>query len=496
MSRVCQIVFDESACVVQNSFPALEDMLHYRHRSVDQDTPGRPITTEELCLFNLLDATPGARRIQTFQGLKDAIVECCRAHGYQAVEIDVRQPFPAPHFHLMHGFRFTQQKLVIDALIKNRSGCIAAPTRFGKTTCLINTARAFPGLKTVVTAPGIDLLKQLQDDFVRAFPNRKITGLYTGSKHTIQSEDITIVSIDSLDKCDMHGTKLVLIDEPHAAVSESRAPVLARFINARKIGFGATLTGRFDNADILIKGCIGPVLSEVTYREARDMGAVAPIKVAFLRRKFDAFNAGHRDVAYNKLILQNPDFHKFIAQICREAIPPEWQTLIFIKNERQALGIHAEIPDGTIVMAKRLTTKERLAVTEQVKQNLVKRCICSDVYSQGVTFHEVRALINAGGGGGSISCVQKPGRLAEIRPGKKCGVVIDVLWDPQSSALKSMRHLPLTDALDMLPNPDANHWRAVVRDAWARHKIYEEKGYEISYHDDIASLTAFMKTCI
>lgn len=364
------------------------------------------------------------------------------------------------------------------------------------TTCLINTARAFPGLKTVVTAPGIDLLKQLQDDFVRAFPNRKITGLYTGSKHTIQSEDITIVSIDSLDKCDMHGTKLVLIDEPHAAVSESRAPVLARFINARKIGFGATLTGRFDNADILIKGCIGPVLSEVTYREARDMGAVAPIKVAFLRRKFDAFNAGHRDVAYNKLILQNPDFHKFIAQICREAIPPEWQTLIFIKNERQALGIHAEIPDGTIVMAKRLTTKERLAVTEQVKQNLVKRCICSDVYSQGVTFHEVRALINAGGGGGSISCVQKPGRLAEIRPGKKCGVVIDVLWDPQSSALKSMRHLPLTDALDMLPNPDANHWRAVVRDAWARHKIYEEKGYEISYHDDIASLTAFMKTCI
>lgn len=495
MSKICQIVFDESACVVHNSFPELEALLHYRHRSVDQDTPGRPITSEELCLFNLLDATPGARRLQTFQGLKDLIVACCHQYGYRPIEIDTRQKFPAPAFHRMHGFRFSQQKLVIQALQKNRSGCIAAPTRFGKTTCLINTARAFPGLKTVVTAPGIDLLRQLQTDFERAFPERKISGLYTGSKHKQQSDDLTVVSIDSLDKCDMDGTRLVLIDEPHAAVSESRAPVLARFTRARKLGFGATLTGRFDNADILIQGCIGPVLSEVTYREARDMGAVAPIKVAFLRRKFQPFDAGHRDVAYNKLILQNPDFHAAVAQICRQAIPPNWQTLIFIKSERQALGIHSEIPDGTIVMAKRLTTKERHAVTEQVKQDIIKRCICSDVYSQGVTFHEVRALINAGGGGGSISCIQKPGRLAEIRPGKRCGVVVDFLWEPQTELWNQLRSLPPEEALELLPQPNASHWRAVVRDSLARQKVYQEKGYEISYHDDVASLARFMQTC-
>jgi superfamily II DNA or RNA helicase len=491
-----RVIYDECSCMVYNSFAELEDSLHYRHRSVDAEAHGRPIVSEDLALFNLLDATPGARVIQTLQGLKDDVAATCRQYGRQVQEVDARVAFPAPQLHRMHGFRFSQRDLLIQALVKNRSGCIAAPTRFGKTTLIINALRAFPNLKSVVAAPGIDLLKQLHDDIAKAFPDRKVTGIYTGSRSPHQSEDITVLSFDSMDKCDLVGTKLVLVDEPHAAVSDSRVPVLARFVNARKIGFGATLSGRFDNADILIKGCLGPVLSEVTYKQARDMGAVAPIEVAFLRRKFAPFPVGHRDAAYNQLVLHNPDTHKLVGDICREALPPDWQTLIFIKNEKQALGIYEQIPDGTIVMAKRLTTKERRELTEQVKANVIKRCICSDVYSQGVTFHEVRALVNAGGGGGSISCVQKPGRLAEIRPGKKCGVVIDILWEPETELFRNLGNISPEEALEYVPDSARAHWRAVVRDSWARQKVYQEKGYNITYHDTLPQLAAFVRTCV
>jgi len=110
-----------------------------------------------------------------------------------------------------------------------------------------------------------------------------------------------------------------------------------------------------------------------------------------------------------------------------------------------------------------------------------------------VTFHDVRAKINAGGGGGSISCIQKPGRLAEIRPGKKCGVVIDVLWDidyPDFSGLQQ------TDILDAFPNPTQNEWRAVVRDSRSRLKVYEEKGYHVTFHEDVASIQKFLTTLI
>lgn len=494
MSRVCKIIYDEAACVVHNSFPELEAMLQYRHRSLDEEDGGRCVKEEVTTLFNLLDATPGMRVIQTFQGLVPDIAECCQQHGYTADIVDARLPFVPPVLHRMSGFRFTQRDLVIKALVKNRSGCIGAPTRFGKTTLLINVARAFPTLKTVIAAPGIDLLKQLHDDVARAFPDRKVRGLYTGSGCKIQSEDITVVSLDSLDKCDKHGTKLLLIDEPHSAVSASRVAEIVSFHNARKIGFGATLSGRFDRADVLIKACIGPVLSEVTYREARDMGAVAPIEVAFLRRKFPVFPCGDRDAAYRKLVHNNPDTHKLWAQLCREAIPQDWQTLIFIKNEQQAKGIYHEIQEGTIVMAKLLTPGERRELTEQVKANVIKRCICSDVYSQGVTFHEVRALINAGGGGGSISCVQKPGRLAEIRPGKKCGVVVDVLWQPESELFRQP-DMHIDDMLDVLPNPSMHQWSSVVRDCWSRHRVYKDKGYNITYHDTVESLAAHIKSC-
>jgi superfamily II DNA or RNA helicase len=487
----CSIVYDDSACTVFNSFPELEQMLHYEHRSIDQEQAGRPITVETLCLFNTLTPGPnGERIIQTFQGLLDDILECCQRHGRATQVHDTRLKFPMPSLHLMHGFRFSQRDLLTKALLQNRSGLIGAPTRYGKSTLLINALRAFPNVRTVVTAPGVDLLKQLQADIVEKCPTRKVVGIYTGGQR-IQGPDISVVSMDSLEKCDLLGTKLVLIDEPHAAVTGTRAPYLSRFASARKLGFGATLSGRFDQADVLIRAAIGPVLVNRTYKEAVAEGAIAPIEVAMLKIKLRPFNCGSRDHAYNALVFRNPEFHQLIAKLCREAVPPDWQTLVFIKNSNQAEAILKEIPEGTIAMAKLLTTKERAEVTARVKSGEIRRCIASDIYSQGVTFHDVRVMINAGGGGGSISCIQKPGRLAEIRPGKKCGVVIDVVWEIDYQDLSG---IPQDDMLAMFPNPTQNEWRAVVRDSRSRIKVYEEKGYHVTYHEDVDSIKKFIQT--
>ena len=360
------------------------------------------------------------------------------------------------------------------------------------TTLMINTLRAFPHTRTVVTAPGIDLLKQTKADIEEKCPTRKVVGIYTGG-HKIQGPDISVVSMDSLEKCDLLGTKLLLIDEPHAAVTGTRAPFLSRFASARKLGYGATLSGRFDQADILIRAAIGPVLVNRTYTEAVAEGAIAPIEVVLLKVKVRPFSCGSRDHAYNAMVHRSQEFHQLVAKIAREAIPPSWQTLIFIKNSHQAEGIFQEIPEGTIAMAKLLTTKERAAVTERVKSGEIRRCIASDIYSQGVTFHDVRAMINAGGGGGSIGCIQKPGRLAEIRPGKKCGVVIDVIWEIDSNDFGGLGQ---EDLLSSFPNPTQNEWRAVVRDSWSRHKVYQEKGYHVTYHDSVDSIKQFVETLI
>lgn len=482
MSKQVHILYDEAVCTVVGAFPQLLEELHYVHRDFDNESKQ---TEERLVrLYHDIQGPEGKHTIQTYQGLRQLVKETCAAHGYAVKEFDTRQPFPEPKLHLMHGFRFSQQQLLTDGLLKNESGLIGAPTRFGKSTLICNTLRAYPGVKTVVTAPGVDLLKQLAEDLKAKLKDRDIKCIFTGAGNHEQSEDITVVSMDSLEKCDFLGTKLVLIDEPHSGVTESRGRFLNSFVNARRIGFGATLDGRYDRADILIQAIIGPVLSNRTYLEAVKEGAVAPIEVALLKLRFPAFKEKDRDRAYQKLVWLQPSFHQLVAKICREAFPPQWQTLIFIKNEKQANGIHEQIPEGTIAMAKVLKPAERRELFRLMAEDLVKRCICSEIYSTGVTFHEVRALINAGGGGANIGCIQKPGRLAEIRPGKKCGVVVDFLWE--------------ADDPDMLEDrlPSLCAWTAVVRDSRARRDIYKKKGYNVTVHESIESIAELVRRSI
>jgi hypothetical protein len=114
-------------------------------------------------------------------------------------------------------------------------------------------------------------------------------------------------------------------------------------------------------------------------------------------------------------------------------------------------------------------------VVDPVKYVEVKRCIASNICTTAVTHYEVRALINAGGGEGSISCVQKPGRV--------------VIWEPDFSGNEVLRYAPVEDAMEMVPHPDIAHWRSVVRDSWARRRGYES-------YDSVESVGNLLRSCV
>ena len=106
---------------------------------------------------------------------------------------------------------------------------------------------------------------------------------------------------------------------------------------------------------------------------------------------------------------------------------------------------------------------------ELLKEDKIKRCICSNIYSTGVTINNLRCIINCCGGGGSILSIQKPGRLAEIKPNKKCGYLIDYQLVPTSNTGSSIDFM-------------------LVNDCKARLKVYESKGYTIDYIKDIEDI--------
>jgi superfamily II DNA/RNA helicase len=160
--------------------------------------------------------------------------------------------------------------------------------------------------------------------------------------------------------------------------------------------------------------------------------------------------------------------------ICDEVLPPDYQTLLFIKHEKQA-DLYQKIMgkgDVTVAMAKKMNDAQQQTMFDRMASGEVLRCLATNIYAQGVTFSDMRCMINCEGGGNNTSAIQKPGRLAEIRPGKNWGLVVDWLFDDRG----------YVD--DLSPGSKRPEWWHLVRDSQARLQAYQDKGYEIVICDD------------
>lgn len=479
------LVWDESALTVVPAPPSLLKKLTLAEKKLvcDKTTKWtRQMKIVPLPIYTVLQDIPMV--IQTYQGLWRSIKLFLESKGFHVVLSDQRvAPLPPPRLDRMVGFRFSQKALLNKFLLHDCSGLVGAPTRYGKTTLLINTLRAYPGLCTVVTVPGADLVKQLYEQIKAALPKRHVVLLGAGSKKRNPSEDITVCSMDSLHLCDHGRTELLLIDEPHAAVTAGRLDELNKFVKARRLGFGATLSGRFDGRDMLIEGLIGPVLEERTYLEAVEEGAICPLTVIFLKVLIDRHSQDNdRDIAYDRHLFMSPGISSIVSRICKEIIPDAWQTLIFIKHERQADQLIQFVgEDGTIAMAKKMTAKQRLQVMDDMQSDTIKRCLATKIYAQGVTFPDIRCMINCEAGGNNTSAIQKPGRLAEIRPDKKRGIVVDFLFETDPT-------IPPGELQEYMRDMPGSEWGNLIRDSRARQKAYTDKGYEVIVADDFDHL--------
>jgi superfamily II DNA or RNA helicase len=305
---------------------------------------------------------------------------------------------PAPLLNNMYGFRFSQREMLVKLLSADCSGCLKAPTRYGKSTLIVNTMRAYPGITTVFTCPGEDLLRQSVKDYKEALPDRDIRLLGAGSSNRISGPDITVCSMDSLHLCDHGKVRLLIIDEPHALMTDGRIPELNKFQMARRLSFGATLEGRFDQRDLVLEGLLGPVLAERTYLEAVAEGAICPLVIILLKvRMSRQAVGGKREMVYKHTVFENPEMANMVAAVCK-TLPEDWQHLIFIKQEVQADHIQEALGDDTpIAMAKVLKKKVRAQLAQDMRYNQMRRCIASDIFSTGITLHSLQCVVNASG---------------------------------------------------------------------------------------------------
>lgn len=421
-----------------------------------------------------LDSIGDVPGLLTFQGFWHGLAEHLRSKGRIVAVLDKRDEFPKPDIAAaIRPLRPYQIMPLVNFLQSDSSGMKGAPTRWGKTYDIAGMCLAYQGIRIVISAPGVDLCVQLKNDLQNILGRGiSVVGIYTGSGNKTQGPQVTVCCCDSLHHCDAENTKLLILDETHAWASDERIAKVTLFKNARVFSLGATLNGRSDRRDRVLPGLIGPVLSNVTYLEAVACKAISPCTVIVYRHRLseaETARASNRETAYKLALYRSPIMAAITRRILTEAIPPNWQVMGFIADEKQADFYMKEAlaKAGVVAMAKKLKPKERNILTKEIAAARHTRVIASNIYIQGVTFPDLRVLINLAGGGSNTGTIQKPGRLLQIRPGKNYGVMID---------------------FEFLQGPGCaaeGAWTALRWESRARIAAYQAIGYNIVYVDTV-----------
>lgn len=459
------LVWADSFLAVQPMLPELCLKLRMWYKSLKL-VKFKRLSVGEYVPLHKVETSPTGPRIITFSGFYDMVFQWLSDNGYGIRSLrDIRLGFPAPDFSKLGGLRFSQADVVMAILTANRSCMVQCPTRYGKTHIMANVIRAYPNLYTVVCAPAYDICYQLYTELKVLIPGRRIN-ILTSEQNTTEDkgpdwhpgklpcDDVTVTTFQSLRHCYPEAVRLCLIDEVHTAAAPKTVEIVNTLVYARRFGFSATTSGRFDNADLLIQGLVGPLVKKITFDEAVAEKALLPIRVMAVSSVYPApvvktRQDGSEESVFAKTragqtknwAVNHVDRLELWSKICNLVIPPDWQTLIFVDTEEHGKLLQTQIQNSVFVMArnfKNKTTREEFKL--RMVRGDVRRCISTDIYGTGLTFPMLRAQINACGGGGSISATQKPGRLAGLLDGKTHGYLFEVFED-QNALPKDYRFL-------------------------------------------------------
>ena len=421
---------------------------------------------------------------------KDHLVAC----GWGVDVVDSRTPMPEPDIaKAMTGLREYQYELVYDMLMSG-GGILSGATGLGKTHCMKAMCNAYShealmarGTPTIVVAvPDKDITRKNFNDLTALLPDRKVGLVMSGSRNF--SDDIQVITLDSLHLLNADDVGVLIVDEMHTASSDTRASELLRFTKARTWGVSATPDGRFDGKDVVAEGIFGPIVARFSYADGVKAGCLVPVTVywidcpepnigleCYLRYKT-------RDQRYKWGVYDNRMRNEMIGRIFA-GMPQSMQALgmlQFTKHMEKVLrgcakaGCNpmptqahagtdpAAFPPSSFWHVKAVTAKERKAIYADMKAGAIRQAISTHVWKQGVDFPGLSVVVNIGGGGSEIVSQQVPGRASRKVDGKDRAYIVEFRhgWDVTRG--KSGRETP----------------GPVLRDDESRRKIYAELGFE------------------
>ncbi len=347
-----------------------------------------------------------------------------------------------------------RQRECLEIIARVPCGIIKAVTGFGKTTLIGAAAQIFPNARIDVVTKSVDVAERIVRSLRRFVP--KVGMIGDGYR---QRERVTVITAGSLAHAD-GDADFLFADEVHqlATVNFSTA-LAARYRNSRNFGLSATPYARMDNAHAVLEPLFGPMVFELAYQQAVELGLVVPVRVKWLPMRL-VHNPAERyknRVAKKRYgVWTNRERNGIIADAVRE-YGADQQVLILVETIEHAVHLGSLLPEYTLVYANMapydcaaykkmkllpedytpLTGIQRHDLRDAFEAGTLRHVIATDVWATGVDFEQLNVLVRADDRDSDIVDVQGPGRVSRIYTApdgtvKEFGEVLDCMdtFDP------------------------------------------------------------------
>jgi superfamily II DNA or RNA helicase len=274
------------------------------------------------------------------------------------------------------------QERLVQVAIKHHRGVLVSGTGTGKSIIIASIINKYPTAKVLLLAHNKSLIEQLYQTLIDFnLDAGRLTGIHKELDHRIVVATIQSAK-EYTEKAD-----IIIIDEAHHVAKEKSKYAKLLINSSANIKIGMTATPQTEGEGFFTQcGCLGPVLDEVTFEEAKEKDLMIPIKLRFLRIPLNDEISKIR--AYQeyieKGICKNNRRNSLIIKTVLEYIEQDKSSLIIITNtdhgkalQEMAMDVHGlDIPFvyGATPM------DEREQIKKDLDKKIIKCAIASVVY--------------------------------------------------------------------------------------------------------------------
>ena len=343
--------------------------------------------------------------------------------------VDRRVTSPAMYPAKIEGIDFRgYQDRAVNAAMGTSQGVIVAPTGSGKTLAALELIRR-RAQRAVILVHSQALARQWRKVIQKAFPG--IHPGMIGDGEWYEGKEITVAIMQTLSsrpeaaRAFASRIGLAVVDEAHHAPSGTFAEVISMFPGKYRYGFTAT-PKRGDGLGEVINRLIGDTVATIHPDEVEDLGGIVPARVLAVDTgiRFPQVNTDSKTAWTDlmSLLAQNTDRNALIARIVID-ISRQRQTLILTDRVAHAEAMAKCIPGALLVHGSIADRNRRMIEMKTARVTIGTR----GLLGEGLDVSVWSALVVASPISGETPLLQGVGRVIRPAPGKKEGLVVDIV---------------------------------------------------------------------